>query len=366
MKKEQVNSILVIQTKRRNTFVKYLIAIILVFAMMILSFATYTKKSEQQYVSYDKNSDIYYQVVYKENEFFDTNYIDANKQYIASLIDTVKSEFTYEISLDDYDVEYKYAYKVETNVVIKDKDTKKLFYDETELLFSEPEKVTNEKKVVISEKININYDQYNDKIKKMVAVYDLKNVESYLNINMYVSVSGNCDGLAVNQNQDDVITLSIPLSQDTLAIEFVDNVVSSENSVMVCDADVKNAILFLALSILLALMDIILVISMIKYEIDTRTAETIYEKEVKKILNNYGSNIQMLGNEFDFEGYQLLKIAEFDDMLEISDKLRQPILMKENLTKTGAYFLIPSTTKLLYVYRLKVSSIKRKMQKDKS
>jgi hypothetical protein len=74
----------------------------------------------------------------------------------------------------------------------------------------------------------------------------------------------------------------------------------------------------------------------------------------------------MLGNEFDFEGYQLLKIAEFDDMLEISDKLRQPILMKENLTKTGAYFLIPSTTKLLYVYRLKVSSIKRKMQKDKS
>ena len=84
-------------------------------------------------------------------------------------------------------------------------------------------------------------------------------------------------------------------------------------------------------------------------------------KELKKILNNYGSNIQMIGSEFDFTDYQLLKIENFNDILEISDKLRQPILMKENKERNGAYFVIPSTTKLLYVYRMKVSDIEKEM-----
>lgn len=39
-------------------------------------------------------------------------------------------------------------------------------------------------------------------------------------------------------------------------------------------------------------------------------------------------------------------------MLEIRDTIKQPILMKENEDKTGAYFLIPSNTKILYVYRI--------------
>ena len=82
----------------------------------------------------------------------------------------------------------------------------------------------------------------------------------------------------------------------------------------------------------------------------------------KKILNNYGSIIQMLGNEFDFTHYQLLRIDTFTDILEISDKLRQPILMNENKERNVAYFVIPSNTKLLYVYRLKVSDIEKEIK----
>ena len=50
-------------------------------------------------------------------------------------------------------------------------------------------------------------------------------------------------------------------------------------------------------------------------------------------------------------------------MLEIRDTIRHPILMKENKEKTGAYFIIPSSTKILYVYRLKVSDIEQEIQK---
>ena len=84
---------------------------------------------------------------------------------------------------------------------------------------------------------------------------------------------------------------------------------------------------------------------------------------MKKILNNYGNSIQVIGNDFEFKNYQLLKIETFYDLLEISDKLRQPILMRENKEKNGAYFIIPSVTKILYVHRIKVSDIKKEMKK---
>ena len=97
---------------------------------------------------------------------------------------------------------------------------------------------------------------------------------------------------------------------------------------------------------------------------DTKDENSVYKMRLRKIMSNYGSYIQTMSSDFDFKNYQMLKIENFNDMLEIRDTIRQPILMKENDNKTGAYFLIPSNTKILYVYRLKVSDIKKEMKKE--
>lgn len=365
MKKEQVNSILINQAKRRSTVLTYVGIILIVFSLMILSFLLYTRTDREKYVSYNEESDISYKVHYKENEFFDDKYLESNKQYIASLIDKIDADFKYTISLEDVNVEYKYSYRIEADVVVRDRDTKNIFYEKTDLLLERVEKDTSLKEVSINENILIDYDEYNNKIKKLVSVYDLDRSESFLNINMYVNVVGSCEDFVNNPEKEKTITLSIPLTEDTIAIDFMDDIVNSSNNVMLCDNGYISNGLFLIFSVGFALVDVCLIIAVIRYEYKTRTAETIYEKEMKKILNNYGSSIQILGNEFEFGDFQLLKIDTFNDMLEISDKLRQPILMKENNEKTGAYFLIPSNTNLLYVYRLKVSDIEKEINEKK-
>lgn len=365
MKKEQVNSILINQAKRRNTVLMYIGIILIVFALMVLSFLLYTRTNGEKYVSYNEESDISYKVHYKENEFFDDKYLESNKQYIASLIDKINADFKYTIALEDVDVEYKYSYRIEADVVVRDRETKNIFYEKTDVLLEKVEKETSQKEVIIKENVLIDYDEYNNKIKRLVSVYDLDRSESFLNINMYVTVIGSCEEFANDPEKEKTITLSIPLTEDTIAIDFMDDIVNSSNNVMLCDSGYISNGLFLIFSIGFALVDVCLIIAVIRYEYKTRTAETIYEKEMKKILNNYGSNIQILGNEFEFGDYQLLKIDTFNDMLEISDKLRQPILMKENNEKTGAYFLIPSNTNLLYVYRLKVSDIEKEINEKK-
>ena len=361
MKKNQVNSLLINQTKRRNTVLTYTCVIVLVFFLAISLLMVYVKNSKAQYVSYSETGNIDYTVKYKDNEYFDNNSLDSNRQYIASLIDNINAEFNYKIALEDSNIEYKYSYRIDAEVVVKEKNTSNVFYEKTEQLVKEKEKISSLNEVNITEYLVIDYDKYNDKIKRFVSVYDLETAESSLNINMYVNVIGSCEEFDENQEKERVISLTIPLTKDTIAIDFVDDIVNSSNNVMKCNSSNFGNTIVLFLSIILTAVGVGLIVAVIRYEIKTRTAETIYEKELKKILNNYGSNIQVIGNEFEFNDYQLLKIETFYDLLEISDKLRQPIQMKENKERNGAYFVIPSVTKLLYVYRMKVSDIEKEI-----
>ena len=122
--------------------------------------------------------------------------------------------------------------------------------------------------------------------------------------------------------------------------------------------------LFLVVAVVMFIIEIIVLVILVKYIIKTRTAESIYQRELQKILNNYKSYIQKINNSFDLSGYQVLQVDEFTDMLEIRDTLGQPILMTENKEKTGVYFIIPSNTKILYTYSLKVSKIKKQMREN--
>ena len=166
----------------------------------------------------------------------------------------------------------------------------------------------------------------------------------------------NSDELEKDPNRESIITLSIPLTTKTTAIDISNHLAGDEDGVIICGTK-SNRQVFLMLGIVFGIAMISVGISTIRYSIRTSSLENLYESELKKILNHYSAYIQQLGSDFDFKDYQILKIDTFEDMLEIRDTIKQPILMKENEDKTGAYFLIPSNTKILYVYRIKIGDI---------
>lgn len=363
MKRNQVNAILTNQTKRRNTVFGLICIIIIAFIIAVSFFFIYFERSKEQYVSYNESSNIDYKVFLEENEFFENDYLGVEKQYIASLIKDIDANFSYKLSLEEKEIEYKYSYRIETVVDVKEKNSNNSLYNKTKTLVEEKETTTALNEVKINEKVNIDYNYYNDLINKFITIYDLEDIESVLTINMYVNVIGSCEKFYDNSAKESVMSLSIPLTTKTISIDISDNLINSENNLMRCKSIYTNNSLFLVFGIIWSTFGITLIAYTIRYEIKTRTAENIYERELKKILNNYSSYIQKLGNDFDFKDYQLLKVDTFNDMLEIRDTIHQPILLKENSNKTGAYFVIPSNTKLLYVYRLKVSDIEKKFRK---
>ena len=364
MKKNQVNAILINQAKRRNTVFAFVCFIVIIALFALSFFLIFIERNKDYYVNYNENSNIDYKVYLKDNVFFEKNYLENDKEYIASLIDFVDAEFEYNLSLEEKDIEYKYSYRIEADVNVKRKDSNNSLYFVTESLLEEVETLSSSTNVRINKNVRIDYNHYNDLIKKFISTYSLEDIESILTINMYINVVGSCEEFSENANKESVISLNIPLTTKTVAIDLSNNLVSTQNNVMQCKKTYDNNFLFLLLGSILTVLDFLLIVITIKYEIKTRTAENIYERELKKILNNYSSYIQTLNNDFDFSEYQLLKIDTFTDMLEIRDTIRQPILMKQNDEKTGAYFVIPSSSKILYVYRLKVSDIEKEIRRS--
>lgn len=363
MKKNRVNEILSIQTKRRKVIFGYLSSIIVLFCLALYLLFLFIDLNRTYYVSYKEQSNLDYKVYLKNNEFFVGEYLEKDQQYISTLIDYIIADFDYDLVMNEEVSHYEYSYKIVAEVNVKeDGGTNSLYtfedvLSEEKTFFSEGEKNVN-----INEEITIDYNAYNDRIKKFVTTYDLEDIESTLSVNMYVNVAGSCADYEEESYNESVVSLTIPLTTNTVAIDMNYDLVDTNDNVMACKEDNEYSYLILVVSILGFGSAIGLTIAVIRYILSTRTAEDIYSSEIKKILNNYSSYIQKINNDFDMHGYQVLKVDTFNDMLEIRDTIQEPILMVENKTKDGTYFLIPSKTKILYSYRLKVSDIQDRLE----
>ena len=113
--------------------------------------------------------------------------------------------------------------------------------------------------------------------------------------------------------------------------------------------------IFIKLAVLFIILDIVGTIKFIKYTKKTKTDEEKYKGELKKILNNYESYISKVEDGFDMKDYQILKVKNFVDLLEIRDTMHIPIIMIENKENLMTCFIIPTNNKILYFYSLGVT-----------
>lgn len=361
MKKNQVNAILVEQTNRRKKIIKYGFIISLLMFFALLFAYLFIIKNRNYYVSYKEDSKVNYKVYLKDNSFFDKSYIEQDKQYIASLINNISVDFGYSLDVLKENINYNYEYYIESSIEVKDKNTNKLLYDYNERLKDVTLKKSNRlSHVNINENVKVDYNKYNDLVKRFINFYDLDDAVSTLNIKMFVKVLGDCD--EIDSNKDSVFSISMPLTEKTIGIDIQKELLDdSEEKFIVCKSNNVSSYIYLIFSIVFVGSSLYFIYKLVKYILKTRTAESIYQKELNKILNNYKSYIQKINNPFDISKYQLLTVDTFTDMLEIRDTLNQPILMSQNKNNTGVHFIIPSNTKILYIYTIKVSDIKKKM-----
>lgn len=325
----------------------------------ILMISFYITRDRNDLVTYQENSDTDYKVYLKENEYYKEKFLGKDKSYIASLIDSVVTDFNYKINFSR-NIKYQYSYRIAVEVDVDDDNHETNLYHFSEDLVKETPKVTTGN-LNIKKTLNIKYEDYNNIISKFKEVYDLKNNDSKLIVNLYVNIDNIENSNSNILKERKVSSVTIPLTQNTVSIDIGNDSITNNKNIIQINK-VENYAWALVLSIFAFIITGIYVIYIYIYSKRTRTAQMIYEKEIKSIMNNYDSYIQKISGSYDIGTSQVLKIESFNDMLEIRDTLKQPILMLENKEKNGTFFIIPATNSIIYTYSLRVIDIKAKME----
>ncbi|MBQ9746504.1 MAG: hypothetical protein IJW21_06745 [Clostridia bacterium] len=332
-------------------------AIILAFATLItiILSATYFNLSKNYYINYTENGEIDYKVYLKENDFFDVDYLGKDQVYVASLVDRVVADFKYELHMEE-EVNFSYSYKVNAVLKVQDKSTGVAIYNPSFELV--PETVVKmdgkQQNLVIRKQAEINYDTYNEMANRFISAYDLKDVVSSVVLEMEIVVISTCESFEEENSRNNYnVSLHVPLTEQKVDVEMTSSVPTAESKILACTEGTAKTVFFV-LSIIFGILNLILAGLFVAFIFLTRNTDINYSIKVKKVVSSYKTYIQKIINPFDRTGYQILLVDTFAEMLEIRDTIQSPILMNENEDQTCTSFMIPTNTKLLYIFEIKV------------
>lgn len=326
-----------------------------IILMAVVSTVVFFQLDKTHYINYTEHSTVDYGVHLKENEFYEEDYLGKDQAYVASLIKQVEAAFEYELHMDSKQkVDFKYTYGIDAILQITDKNSGGVLFTPTYTVLPARTIERSGNGLIINEIVSLNYDTYNELASKFIESYDLKSTESNIILQMKVNVIGASEEFNNSTAQNEYITsLNIPLTTKTVNVNLSSSIPQEENKILACNDSVARVV-FQVLAIVFASISALLGLEIFAFVYLTRNTDITYEIKVGRLLKTYKSFIQKITNPFNTAGYQLLMVDTFNEMLEIRDTIQSPILMNENADKTRTRFYIPTNTKLLYVFELKV------------
>ena len=353
------------KNREKWIFTQAVVAVVLAVAILISSLVAY-QLNKTYYIDYREGGTVNYNVFLKENEFYDSPYLGRDQAYVASLIDKIIADFSYEIEMDTDDVNYRYSYSITSCLEIID-DTSKvaIFNPEYSLVNVQNRSQSSTNRLRINEIVVINYDEYNDLASNFLETYSLTSTTSNIVLKLKVDVLSDCNAFSGSSVDTYTSELRIPLTTKTVNIKMTSTVPDAEAKMIACTRGAGFEV-FKTTAIVLGVIELLGILVLVAFIYLTRTEDITYTARVKKIVSQYKSYIQKINNMFDAFGYQKIYVATFDEMLEIRDTIQAPILMHENEEKTCTKFLIPTDSKLLYVYEVKIEGYNEPEEEPKA
>ena len=332
------------------------VALVLVAVIALGSFFVYDRMNRTYFIEYTENSIIDYQVIYQENEYFDDLIRGKDQTYIAHLIDHITADFQYQMNMDAANVDFEYGYSILAQLVVEDKDTGKPYYTaEEQLLPCTQQTAHGGSKVEIQEQVEIDFPKFNAIAEEFMTAYDLKNATATLIVTLDVQMLSSCDQFEKNNENAYSTDIRIPLNELTMDIVSTASAPATESKVLVYNTFINKQVP-LTIGYIASGLALLQTLAMIVFMHLTKNEDVTYTARVRKLMNAYSSYIQRMEGEFDDQGYQVILIKSFHELLGIRDTLQAPILMTENKDQTMSRFLIPTDSKMLYAFEIRVDN----------
>ena len=303
---------------------RFIAILIILFITGSIFFSLGFKKCETIKYAYRENNNVNYRVFLKDNNYFETPYLEKNKTYITSLIDFINVDFLYNIKFDEKvsgAVYYKLIAEIQANKASNEEGnywTKKYELKEEQI-----NNIENKDSHVISLTETIDYNKYNDLLNSFIKEYGLQ-AESTLKVAL--KVTGEVKGNSSNENMeiDSELSLIVPLSK--LAIEGKIETESGNNEKEIIKKVAEVQPFRRLFRVLFAITVILFINNLIQYIrfLLTQNDNLSYRDKIKKLNNDYEDIITKV-KSLKTEDFAIIDVEAFDDLINVYNSVREPI-----------------------------------------
>ena len=333
------------------------ISFILLGSGMYISIISFQENGRKVVNKYSEEGKADYTVYLKENNYYESKHLKSGMKYVASLINTINTNFNYEIHSEE-NMNIKYKYKIMGKLEIMDQtDENKVLYTKEEELKEETTRERESNNIVINEDVDIDYDKYNNYVNSYKRDYGLS-VNSKLVVTMKIEVEGEEGEEVEKLNKDSKLQITIPLSEQTVDVTIDTDKIENSGRLLETNRLSLKSMTELVIGIALIIIGII-VLFVNKKRYNEYKQENIYTITVQKILNEYDSiivNGEVTVNERKYNN--IVYPEEFGEMVDASINLKTPILYYEVIPGEKCFFVITKGD-TLYKFRITKSYLER-------
>lgn len=344
-------------TKKRvlSVYIVLSIAVVLFLCLGIFLLKKGYSNYETILVTYTEDNGLNYKVYLKDNDFFDTPYLEEGKTYITSLIDHISVSYRYKVAFN-HNLKGKYSYYVKATIVADKPNNEGGTYWTKDYNLTEEKEMTVDGSMSYSvlENVDVDYDNFNKILNEFKRTMGLT-IDAKLKVSLVISGDMYYGEMNVPINQE--LQLSLPLSE--LAIEgSVDtNVHNSINQVV--NTIKKTDFTYTALKIF-GIVFISVAIQFFVYMLRIRKLvheRNLYYYTLKKILNTYDSIIVNTNELASIKNLNVIHVNSFEELIDAHNEVRMPINYYQDDENGESYFMLIND-KTVWQYILTVNNVK--------
>lgn len=326
--------------KKNSYIITFIFFIIFVIeGMFLLNSFTVTEGNSDVLYSYKANPTGTYSVNLKPNDYTDSTTLGMNQMYISKLVSSINTKFNYEFS-GSTAADLNYTYSVTADIIgnyqSTNEDNNKEIWKKSYVLVPATNVNLNGKtSFTLDKDVPIEFEQYNLIVQNFYKEISVP-MDAYLLVKYNVNVSGTPSSNVGKINEESSFEIKIPLNEQ--AFQITTNSNTSENKTISKVTEATKSINFGMLVVSLAAIAITSLIFFAYKKKFAPEKESAYEKEIKRILKEYGDIIVEINTLMDISKMAIIEVKSIRELIDLESELRIPILYYEE--ENESWFMI--------------------------
>ncbi len=331
------------KSKTKNLIRNFCISTVILFVGIIMIFKSFVVEKEVKNFLYSYNlfQNVNYTVQLKENNLFTTQELGMDRAYVTDLVDKIKMDFSYSLNgTKSGHIKYRYQIVADTKMSYSSNDdvNGKMIWDNQEFLLDPKEVEVNQTNYNINESVELNFAEYNNKIADFAKLYRVP-VDAQLEVKLIIISESNIEGIPDTVNEYSVMNVKMNLNESVFTVDK--NFKPTDTKSIVDIKEQKkhvNKPLFIA-GIILVVAAIMIMLDAIRKSIKF-SHKSDYAIALNRILKNYGDIVAEIVSPIEIDNLNIIEVKNFDQLLDIEEEVRMPILFYEIVEGESGEFII--------------------------